>query len=178
MHNKPHSEESKNKMSEAHKGKANNARRRNTIMKDGVILYQCGVCKEFKPYDGFYRNKRTILGITPECKKCHCKESIKTRNKDTARVNNQRYMERARKKNVEIFRERERNYSINRVKDEKYQARKKLNNAVKRGDILKPEVCEECGRKVKLTAHQEDYTKPLEVKWLCYKCHGKRHRKD
>ncbi len=38
MHNKPHSEESKNKMSEAHKGKANNARRRNTIMKDGVIL--------------------------------------------------------------------------------------------------------------------------------------------
>lgn len=178
MHNIPHSEESKKKMSEAHKGKANIARRRKTMVKDGVTLYQCGVCKEFKPYDEFYKNKRTILGITPDCKKCHCKVNIKTRNMDTARENNRKYMERARKKNIEIFRERERKYSLNRSKDEKYWARKEVNNAVKRGDILKPDICEECGRKVRITAHHEDYTKPLSVKWLCYKCHGKKHRKE
>lgn len=178
MHNMPHSEESKKKMREANKGKVNYARRRKTVVKDGITLYQCGVCKEFKPYDEFYRDKRTILGITPECRKCRCKENIKTRNKDIARENNRRYMERARKKNAEVFRERERKYSLSRAKDEKCQARKELNNAVKRGDILKPEVCEECGSKEKLAAHHDDYTKPLEVKWLCYKCHGKKHRKD
>lgn len=178
MHNMPHSEESKKKMSEAHKGKANIARRRKTIVKDGVTLYQCGVCKDFKPYDEFYKNRRTILGITQDCKKCHCKVSIKTRNKDTAHENNRKYMERARKKNIEIFRERERKYSLNRSKDEKYWARKELNNAVKRGDILKPDICEECGRKARITAHHEDYAKPLSVKWLCYKCHGKKHRKE
>jgi hypothetical protein len=175
MHNIPHSEESKKKMSDAHKGMENIARRRKTIVKDGITLYQCGICKEFKPYEDFYKNKRTILGITPECKKCHCKESIRTRNMNTARENNQKYIERARKANAEKFRERERNRK--REKDKKYFARRELNNAVKRGDIAKPERCEECGRKVKLAAHHGDYSKPLEVKWLCYKCHGIAHRK-
>lgn len=176
MHDTPHSEESKKKMSDSHKGIVNNARRRKTIVKDGITLYQCGICKEFKPYEEFYKNKRTILGITPECKKCHCKESIRRRNKDTARENNQRYRERARKADIEKFRERDRNRE--REKDEKYVARRKLNNAVKRGDVVKPEFCEECGRKIRLTAHHDDYSKPLDVIWLCYKCHGKKHRKD
>jgi hypothetical protein len=66
MHDTPHSEESKKKMSDSHKGIVNNARRRKTIVKDGITLYQCGICKEFKPYEEFYKNKRTILGITPE----------------------------------------------------------------------------------------------------------------
>lgn len=138
MHDMPHSEESKKKMSDSHKGIVNNARRRKTIVKDGITLYQCGICKEFKPYEEFYKNKRTILGITPECKKCHCKESIRTRNKDTAKENNQRYMERARKADIEKFRERDRNRE--REKDEKYVARRKLNNAVKRGDVVKTRI--------------------------------------
>lgn len=176
MHNMPHSEESKIKMSKSHKGIENHSRRRATIEKDGITLYQCGVCKEFKPYEDFYKNKRTILGITPECKKCHSAECIKTRNKDISRINNQKYMERAREKTPEKFKERER--LRKRPKDEKYYTRRALNNAVKRGDIVKPEYCEECGRKVRLTAHHDDYSKPLDVKWLCYKCHGKHHRKD
>lgn len=176
MHNMPHSEESKNKMSEAHRGVANVSRRRKTIIKDGITLYQCGVCKEFKPYEDFYKNKRTILGITPECKICHCKISIKTRDKEKARESNRKYMGRARKNNLEKFRKRER--SRIREKDEKYFARLELHNAVKRGDIVKPKCCENCGKEERLTAHHDDYSKPLEVSWLCYRCHGKRHRKD
>ncbi len=39
MHDMPHSEESKKKMSDSHKGIVNNARRRKTIVKDGITLY-------------------------------------------------------------------------------------------------------------------------------------------
>lgn len=53
MHNTPHSEESKKKTSESHKGIVNNSRRRKTIVKDGITLYQCGTCKEFKPYKDY-----------------------------------------------------------------------------------------------------------------------------
>ena len=54
-----------------------------------------------------------------------------------------------------------------------------LATAVKRHKVIKPLNCEDCGHcveKSKLHRHHEDYSKPLEVRWLCPICHGKRHR--
>ncbi len=39
---------------------------------------------------------------------------------------------------------------------------------------LIPQPCEECGN-AKTDAHHEDYTKPLEVRWLCRKHHRLLH---
>lgn len=36
--------------------------------------------------------------------------------------------------------------------------------------------CEKCGAP-KAHAHHDDYTKPLDVRWLCRSCHGVEHRK-
>ena len=40
---------------------------------------------------------------------------------------------------------------------------------------LKPEPCERCGDD-KSQAHHEDYSKPLDVMWLCSQCHADRHK--
>lgn len=32
-----------------------------------------------------------------------------------------------------------------------------------------------CGRTGKVDGHHEDYLRPLYVKWLCHKCHMRRH---
>lgn len=56
---------------------------------------------------------------------------------------------------------------------EKYQARQKVRIAV-RGGHLKKLNCEKCGEN-KTEAHHEDYSKPLDVIWLCKKCHTKLH---
>lgn len=46
--------------------------------------------------------------------------------------------------------------------------------ARKRGEII-PEPCERCNAPDAL-AHHEDYSKPLEIMWLCPSCHMQRHR--
>lgn len=48
--------------------------------------------------------------------------------------------------------------------------------AIKSGKLTRLP-CESCGA-TKSEAHHEDYSKPLEVKWLCRKCHGAAHRKS
>jgi len=55
----------------------------------------------------------------------------------------------------------------------KNRARYITTNAVRDGK-LKKEPCEKCGNS-KSQAHHEDYSKPLEVIWLCFICHRKQH---
>lgn len=56
---------------------------------------------------------------------------------------------------------------------EKVKAHGKVLNALRRGRI-KRKPCEKCGR-AKATAHHEDYSKPLDVTWLCARCHRQLH---
>lgn len=54
---------------------------------------------------------------------------------------------------------------------EKANAHYILNYNVRKGRVIKPTVCSSCGTKGPLDAHHEDYSKPLEVIWLCRPCH-------
>ena len=58
-------------------------------------------------------------------------------------------------------------------------ARQTLAQAVRSGKVVKPTVCSECLTETpprRLHGHHEDYSRPLDVKWLCSLCHGKQHR--
>lgn len=57
---------------------------------------------------------------------------------------------------------------------EKHQAHIILNNAITSGKIAR-KPCEKCGE-TKTEGHHEDYSKPLEVIWLCRKCHCHIHK--
>lgn len=48
-----------------------------------------------------------------------------------------------------------------------------ISDAIRRGDIMRPDNCQECGISCKPDAHHPDYTKPLDVQWLCRICHAK-----
>lgn len=60
-----------------------------------------------------------------------------------------------------------------RLRTPQERARYYLTQAVRRGEIRKPLLCERCGiRPRRLEAHHWDYTKPLAVTWVCHMCHG------
>lgn len=56
----------------------------------------------------------------------------------------------------------------------KQRARYQTKQAIKKGILKRPETCVCCGRSGsgRIVAHHPDYSKPLEVQWLCDTCHA------
>jgi hypothetical protein len=58
-----------------------------------------------------------------------------------------------------------------------YPAHTKIGNAVRDGKLIKPDHCTRCNRTgIKIEGHHDDYSKPLDVIWLCVRCHRLRHK--
>jgi hypothetical protein len=60
---------------------------------------------------------------------------------------------------------------------EKYVARNAVTVAI-RSRRLVPRACEDCGEPHGVQAHHDDYGRPLEVHWLCVRCHNRTHSRD
>lgn len=55
-------------------------------------------------------------------------------------------------------------------------AHQAVTRALLYGELVRPDACSRCSQNKRLVAHHEDYSKQLEVVWLCYRCHRQRHR--
>lgn len=66
-----------------------------------------------------------------------------------------------------------------RWKTAKGKIQQSVRDAVRRGILKKPNKCEKCQliipRKILFGHHYKGYDFPLEVKWLCGKCHSEEH---
>lgn len=107
----------------------------------------CVECGKSKPLDEFHRMSQAKDGRQSRCKLC------------------------ANKNTPAGYRNPERRHASLLL----------LRKAVHRGRIIKPgDCCAKCGRKVddpaELHGHHTDYSKPLEVDWLCKDCHEGKHR--
>lgn len=56
----------------------------------------------------------------------------------------------------------------------KVESQRLANNAQRRGELVK-QPCEKCGS-INVSKHHDDYTKPLEVRWLCHVHHAEANR--
>jgi hypothetical protein len=62
------------------------------------------------------------------------------------------------------------------------RAHRLVQAAIAVGRLVRPAICESCGRPPRsqyranvLHAHHDDYSKPLDVRWLCSPCHKAHH---
>ena len=56
---------------------------------------------------------------------------------------------------------------------QKTYCHRQVRYAVARGDLIRPNSCSKCGEiRSRIEAHHPDYSKPLDVVWLCKPCHA------
>ena len=95
-HKTPHTADAKAKMSAARRGKPAIWKRRENHEVSGTTFWKCGRCHCFFAMDGFHSTKRTLLGIRSECKTCHRKIYVTSRNPDNYRLRKREHESRRR----------------------------------------------------------------------------------
>ena len=144
----------------------------------------CRECCVVKSLGDFYRHPQMGDGYLNKCKVCVRLRIDRWRAENLEHVqeyDRQRGRQPHRKRKVKerapIYRERKAIY-LKRYNDsnkDKSRARSITRKAVQSG-LLKVAPCLRCGFAFGVHGHHEDYSKPLDVTWLCVPCHGERHR--
>lgn len=141
----------------------------------------CFKCRKLKDISEFYTHSGMSDGHLNKCKECAKKDSKKRYENNFEYIQNyekSRNLNENRKKYKKEYREKFKSKNLQKIKSESI-----LNNVIRDGKIKKPNECELCHKKIpqnacrgSLHAHHEDYSKPLDVIWVCPKCHKKIHK--
>lgn len=150
----------------------------------------CRICNEVKHEEDFYKHPKMIGGRDSKCKEC-TKAAVKA-NRDK-KIDYYKQYDAWRFQNDPRVRDRHAAYrntasghaSIRRSqakwddenKEAKY-AHGVVARAVRTGCLIKPSECPLCGEFTPsrmMHAHHEDYSKPLDIEWMCFKCHRAHH---
>lgn len=137
-------------------------------MKEKIETKKCSRCKEFRPYDRFYKNKARYDGHQNHCKDCWriLERERRERYPKAYKEKAKRYYEKHKKKQIP-----EGMTSWRKENKHKTSTHTLVRKAIKDGVLVK-ELCF-CGEKSE--AHHEDYNKPLDVIWLCRRHHKRLH---
>lgn len=146
----------------------------------------CFKCDRRLPLTDFYKHPQMGDGHLNKCKECtkrdvsenyrgnldHYKAYERSRLHDPKRVSARR------EHGKRLWREQPDKIRGHRSRwaaknGHKRAAQITMGNAIRDGK-LKRQPCERCGS-LRAQGHHEDYSKPLEVMWLCPKHHGERH---
>jgi len=127
----------------------------------------CSKCGLYKPFTEYYHHPTSKDNLLYLCKDC-----AKTAQYHIRQRKLEKYREYSRMKSRSE--EGRRRAAEDRKKHpDRYHARY-LANVARRKGILIPQPCEICGSIDHLEMHHDDYSKPLEVMWLCRPCHRKK----
>ena len=126
----------------------------------------CFKCGETKPLADFYKHSQMADGRIGKCKSCNKADVIANR---LSKVEYYRSYDRERgsrqtAQDVRNYREANPN---------KHKAHGMVARAIRSGKLFR-ELCEVCSE-LDVHAHHDDYSKPLNIRWLCPVHHKKWH---
>ncbi len=128
---------------------------------------KCFLCKNTLPLEMFYKHPKMKDGHLGKCKNC-AKKDVKSnyakRRAYYSQYEKERYKNPKRKLQIKESLRRQR-----AANPEKARHRDSYKSALSAGKLQKTP-CIHCGAK-KVQGHHDDYSKPFDVKWVCFKCH-------
>jgi hypothetical protein len=134
------------------------------IVRPSKQCFKCGVTKSL---DEFYRHCEMADGHLNKCKECTKQDTREDYRKDLDKhkqYHRQREQDPQRKELKLVYQATRRQRHPDR-----YRAYSAVGNAVRDGRLIKQPCCY-CGA-VDTEAHHADYSKPLDVRWVCFPCH-------
>lgn len=131
-------------------------------------MKKCFKCEETKPLSEFYKHAGMADGYLNKCKECARRDVRKNR---AEKIEYYREYERKRGNHSRPGYDKE----YREANPEKHRAQNAVNNAVRDGRLSKPDRCSLCGSQTKVNGHHPDYSKPLDVVWVCTQCHYDLH---
>ena len=146
----------------------------------------CIRCQQPLPLDQFYKHSQMADGHLNKCKEC-CKKDANTHRgehiEEVREYDRQRGSLPHRVAARIAYQRTERGTAASRrAKTAHYYryprrsaARTLFSNAVRDGKIQAQKICSRCGAEP-AQGHHENYDSPLQVIWLCSKCHALRHK--
>ena len=124
---------------------------------------RCTTCQTILPVSFFSKAKKGLHGVKSCCKVCMAT-----------------YLRAYREKNLGLLQE----YDRKNNKSKKAKRKKRslvrpeqylVNNAIRLKKMCRPLFCVRCWDAGTIHGHHTDYSRPLDVIWLCSKCHGMEH---
>ncbi len=146
---------------------------------------KCFKCGEVKPLSEYYKHKAMLDGHLNKCKVCAKNDALKRRAENIEKIreyDRNRPNKEQRAKDVAEYHKTEKGKEVKRKAVKKYRqdklkytAKNILNAAIRDLKIYKPSTCSHCGVDCNPHGHHDDYSKALDVRWLCVKCHTNFH---
>ncbi len=141
----------------------------------------CPSCRHAKPVNSFGRNRCTGDGLNAYCRDCIKLHNRRYRASLLGREAKQRARQIRRQTASGKAEKARANYRHRRRYPEKVQAVNLVTQAIATGRLA-PQSCEVCGLAPQrlngvqvIQAHHDDYSKPLDVRWLCPPHHRRLH---
>ena len=117
-----------------------------------MSIHKCSKCFESKPSNEFYshwRKDRQQMRVDSKCKSCAKK--YKPGHAKNVRKSELRY-------------------------PKKQKNRALIQRMIKKGELIRPNICVKCSSIRFVYAHHPDHRKPKFIVWLCSVCHTAEHR--
>ncbi len=142
----------------------------------------CFKCHEHKPLSEFYAHSKMSQGTLNKCKECTKADARAQHVRNMANPlwvakerERQRIKERERRASGRYIPSQEAKNAWAKRNRHKKSANCKVGRHISRG-LLQKQPCEICAS-TNVQAHHDDYTRPLDVRWLCVKHHNEHHVK-